>query len=63
MIVATVVSAGHSRSQKIVQRARRNAEASCPLATGSVLRCGGAGWLVGVSVTKVSAEKLRMTTG
>ena len=60
MTVASVASAGHSRSQKIVQRARRNAEASCDRATGSVLRCGGAVWLVGVSVTKVSAEKLRI---
>ena len=57
MTVASVASAGHSRSQKIVQRARRNALVSCDLATGSGLRCDGAGWLEGVSVTSISAEK------
>ena len=56
MTVASVASAGHNRSQKIVQRARRNAAASCDRAAGSGLRCEGADWLVGVSVTKISAE-------
>ena len=57
MTVASVASAGHSRSQNTVQRARRNAVPSTERVPVIVLRCAGAGWLEEVSVTKVSAEE------
>ena len=56
MTVASVARAGHSRSQKIVQRARRNAVPSSDRVTETVLRCPVAGLIEG-SVTKVSAEE------
>ena len=52
--VASAASGGHSRSQKIVQRARRNAVASSDRAAGSGPRCSGAGSGKTASVTKVS---------
>ena len=57
MTVTNRARAGHSRSQKIVQRARRTATPSCDRAAVSALRSGAAGWFDGVSVTKVSARK------
>ena len=52
-------SAGHSRSQKIVQRARRSAHAKLRASRRiSAVRSDAAGWLDEVSVTKVSAEKI-----
>jgi hypothetical protein len=46
MTVAIDASAGHSRSQKIVQRARRSARAS----KSSPARSGGAWWGVAASI-------------
>ena len=57
MTVARVASAGHSRSQNTVQRARRNAVLSTERVVAvSVLPCAGAGWPEEVSVTNISAE-------
>jgi len=46
----------------MVQRARRTAVSSGERPTGAAPGCDVAGWLDGVSVTEVSAEKLRLTT-
>ena len=55
--VASVASAGHRRSQKIVQRARRNAVASAEPA-GSVPPCpGAAGVFDTISVNPISAAE------
>ena len=58
MTAASLAKTGHSRSQKMVQRARRKALPSCDRAAVSGLRCAAAGWLDEVSVNTLSAEKL-----
>jgi hypothetical protein len=55
--VASVASAGHRRSQKIVQRARRNAVASADPAGRSAPRWPGAAVLDAISVTQISAKE------
>ena len=61
--VASVASAGHSRSHKMVQWARRSAAPSVDRASGWARR-SSRGWLLeAVSVTTLSAEdKIRTTT-
>jgi hypothetical protein len=58
MTVASDASAGHSRSQKIVQRARRSARASNSSPAGP---CGGSWWggatSAGRSVKSISGKE------
>jgi len=54
-IAARRASAGHSRSQKILKRARRMAAPSCDRAAGSALRGVAIGWFDEGSVTNFSA--------
>ena len=53
--VASVASAGHSRSQKIVQRARRKRRASIEAASGAAAMLPGRGLGKAASVTTLSA--------
>ena len=57
--VASVASAGHSRSQRMVQRARRTAPASSVRGTGTPPRSSGAGFGESASVTIVPSSGLR----
>jgi hypothetical protein len=56
MTTAMRASAGQSRSQRMLQRARRNARLSCARASASPVRDGAARWLDEVSVNGLSAE-------
>jgi hypothetical protein len=63
---ANLASGGHSRSQKMLQRARRTAVPSRERAVASEPRSAAAGWFDEASVTKFSAEnvpKQRLSKG